>query len=241
MRRRGSTERPARDPELSEKRRLSKRRMWMWRRRERAKSRFFFTPRKAGTSVKHRRRPVPRSSGSSSSSSSHDVNVRLGTRGEAGGDGNVSEHPPDREKGPTSGVVDTGELQGGCGEAPAPASDATERPRTPGGGGGGGGSTGGLQTPRKRSGVGCTGDGNMVNGFKRRAVHQEPRRDRVCPQEVRTPRGAELVTEGKTGGGTGLGPVHQSLPGLGVSSGGQPQHSVPPRKTLSSTIKGTLL
>ena len=205
----------------------------MWRWRERVASHFFFSQRKVGKSVKHKRRPVPRSS--SSGSRPGNVKMFLGTQGEAGGDRNISEHLPDHEKGPTSGV-DGGEFQEGCGEVcqPALASiwTSADRPLTPGRAG----STEGLQMPRESSGVGCT-DTNMVNGFQRIAVHQEPWRDPVCPQEACTPQGAELVTEGKTSTRT-LSPGCQTLPGLGLSSDRRPQPRVP-HKALSLTIKGT--
>ena len=197
----------------------------MWRWRERVASHFFFSQRKVGKSVKHKRRPVPHSC--SSGNRPGNVKIFLGIQGEAGGDRNISEHLPDPEKGPTSG----------CGEVcqPALASiwTSTDRPPTPGWGG----STKGLQMPRKSSGVGCT-DKNMVNGFKRIAVHQEPWRDPVCPQEACTPQGAELVTEGKTSTRSRLSPVYQILPGLGLSSDRKLQPRVP-HKALSLTIKGT--
>ncbi|XP_059915902.1 sentrin-specific protease 5-like isoform X2 [Gadus macrocephalus] len=219
----GSTKGLAHNLELSKKRWFSIRRFWMWRRRERAKSCFFFTQRNG---VKHKRRPVH---SSSFCNRQGDVKICLEIQGEVGRDRNISETPPEKENGETSGVLDGGELKGSGGEVCQPAlastSNSTDRPQTPDSGG---------STKRQGSGVGCT-DKNMVNGFKRIAVHQEPWRDPVCPQETCTPLGAELVTEGKTSTRTSPSPVCQSLPGLGVSSDSHLQPVVP-HKALSSTI-----
>ncbi|CAL8280994.1 unnamed protein product [Lota lota] len=215
----GSTKGLLRNPELSKKRLLSIRRMWMWRRRGRAGSCFFSTPRKG---VKHKSR-----SDRSSSSCNHPGDVKI-------------QHPPDQEKGPTSRVVDGGELQGGCGEVCQPASPSTSNhidcPQTPGMSG----SRKGIQRQRKRkrkrrSGVGCI-DKNMVNGFEKTAVDQQPRRDPVCPREACTTLGAQQVTDGKTSSRTSLSPVCKSLPGVGVSSESQLKHGVT-HKALISTIK----